>query len=67
VNIDSLTYRIQRRRDSKWECVCPQLDGVRVVHTDRAEAISRCVREAFTRFYEIDCESRFPPAEGTTP
>jgi hypothetical protein len=58
MNLDHLTYRSHRRRDGKWECVCPQLDNCRSVHADRAEAISRCVREAFARFAEIDAERR---------
>jgi hypothetical protein len=58
VNLDSLTYRTFHRRDGKWETVCPQLDNCRAIHTDRAEAISRCVREAFKRFAEIDAERR---------
>ena len=59
MNIDRLTYETSRQRDGKWVCRCPQLPTVRAVHTDRAEAISRCVREAFTRAAEIAEERRF--------
>jgi hypothetical protein len=58
MNLDNLTYRSHRRRDGKWEAVCPQLDNCRAVHAERAEAIARCVRESFARFAELDAERR---------
>ena len=62
MNPDQLTYETRRRRDGRWECRCPQLPTARAIHTNRAEAIARCVHAAFTRAREIDCDRRF----GTT-
>lgn len=64
MNIDHLTYRTFRRRDGKWETVCPQLDACRVVHADRVESIARCVRAAFSRFAEIDAERHMQKLPG---
>jgi len=61
---DQLTFETTRRRDGKWQCRCPQLATVQTVHTDRAEAISRCVREAFARAAEVDADRRIKQANG---
>lgn len=57
--LDRFTYDTRKLRNGSWECRCPQLPTVRAVHADRAEAISRCVREAFVRAAEIDEARRF--------
>lgn len=61
--LDRCTYETRKLRDGRWECRCPQLPSVRAVHTDRAEAISRCVHQAFVRAAEIDEERRFGAPE----
>jgi hypothetical protein len=66
VNLDRLTFETARQRDGRWVTRCPQLDIRRIAKT-RPDAIQACVNESFARAYEIDCESRFPTAEGTTP
>jgi hypothetical protein len=58
VNLDGLTFQTSRGRDGKWTTRCPQFD-IRVTAKTRVDAIHRCTREAFSRFYEIDAERRF--------
>ena len=64
MRLDSLTFKTSRDRDNRWITRCPQLD-IRSIGKTRADSIKTCIDKSFRRFYEIDCERRFPTPEGT--
>ena len=64
MNPDRMTFHSTQTRNGRWKTHCPYVNVTATAKT-RSEAIQRCVTESFKRFYELDCENRYPNQEGT--